>query len=72
MLREREERKTKYFAPQCEAALIRNPKKPFGDSIFKALNCPNQCSGNGQCQDLKGCVCDEHYEGHDCRFVRPT
>ena len=57
---------------QCEAALIRNPKKPFGDSIFKALNCPNQCSGNGQCQDLKGCVCDEHYEGHDCRFVKPT
>ena len=54
---------------QCEAALLRNPKKPFGDAIFKALNCPNQCSGHGRCLDLKGCVCDEHYKGHDCRFV---
>ncbi|EGC38078.1 hypothetical protein DICPUDRAFT_76336 [Dictyostelium purpureum] len=28
--------------------------------------CPNQCSGNGQCDSQLNCICNEGYEAFDC------
>ena len=57
---------------QCEAALLRIPEKPFALSISRALNCPNECSGNGQCNEYKGCICNEHIYGHDCSMFKQS
>ena len=50
---------------QCEAALLRNHNRPFGEAVSKALHCPNQCSGSGRCTDFNGCICNEGYFGYD-------
>ncbi|XP_033628836.1 von Willebrand factor D and EGF domain-containing protein-like [Asterias rubens] len=35
------------------------------ENIVRALNCPNNCSGQGDCSKL-GCICNPGFSTHDC------
>ena len=57
---------------QCEASLLRHPDKPYKDTISRALNCPNDCNGQGTCHLGQKCLCQEHYQGYDCSLQTET
>ena len=33
---------------------------------YAAAECPNACSGHGQCANFDMCTCDRNFEGNDC------
>ena len=46
----------------------KNDKEIFDDMFAMNITeaCPNECSGNGKCNDNVGCVCNEGFYGVDC------
>ena len=38
------------------------------DQIASALNCPNNCSGNGECDGTR-CICKRGFSSFDCSYI---